>query len=218
MWPLCGRDGDPGGGRYHWREPLMTAPSADDPPRAPAAEPPDGAGPADAGPPEETASEPRPAARRRIFRRRAPALPAPGAEGGETPGAAALRRRRRALTLQRQEAVYHLGGLAFELYRRDRLPAGVMRRRAAEVAEIDRTVGEIDAWLEEIDRLRRERKEARRRPAAPASAEVGCCLRCRATFVAEARFCSRCGVAFGPGAAILAEEVTQVIAEGRGAR
>jgi hypothetical protein len=196
----------------------MSAPPADDPPRPRAAEPPDDAGPSDAAPSEDAAAEARPAPGRRLFRRRPPELPAPGAEGVETPGAAGLRRRRRALTQQRQEAIYHLGGLAFELFRRDQLPAGVMRRRAGEVAEIDRTVGEIDAWLEEIDRVRRERKEARKQPALAASAEVGCCTRCRATFVAEARFCSRCGVAFGPGPAILAEEVTQVIGEGRGGR
>ena len=58
--------------------------------------------------------------------------------------AGALHRRRRTLISQRQEAVYHLGGLAFELYRRDLLSEEVMRRRAGEIAMLDDTVRDID--------------------------------------------------------------------------
>lgn len=115
-----------------------------------------------------------------------PALPRP-------PGPRRLRRDRRSLLTRREEAVYHLGGLAFELYRRDLLPDGVMRRRAGEVAELDDTVRDIDVRLEEAERVRRER---RGRPVDDPSA--GCCLTCRSTFRAEARFCWQCGAPLVP--------------------
>ncbi len=85
-----------------------------------------------------------------------------------------------------------------------------MRRKAAEVAEIDRTVGEIDALLEQIDAARRERREAQRATGTGGEAEVGCCLRCRASFTVEARFCWRCGVAVVPVVEI-SEQVTEVL-------
>jgi hypothetical protein len=114
--------------------------------------------------------------------------PPPRAEGP-----AKLRRERRRLLASREEAVYHLGGLAFELYRRDQLGEEVMRRRAGEVAMLDDTVRDIDARLGEIDRERRER---RRR--APADDVAGHCLACRAPFRAEARFCWQCGARLVP--------------------
>ena len=185
----------------------MTAPPADEPPREPAPEPPAGDAPDGVEAAETTAALVPEAPRRRLFRRRPLELPG---GGGPAPAAGALRRRRRALTQERQEAVYHLGGLAFELYRRERLPAGPMRRKAAEVAVIDRTVGEIDALLERIDAARRERREAQRATGRGGGAEVGCCLRCRAGFTVEARFCWRCGVAVVPVVEI-SEQVTEVL-------
>ena len=134
--------------------------------------------------------------------------PAPAAADGDGPpeqptevippppkpdGPAKLRRERRRLLASREEAVYHLGGLAFELYRRDQLGEEVMRRRAGEVALLDDTVREIDARLGEIDR---ERKERRRR--APGDGIAGNCLACRAPFRAEARYCWQCGAQLVP--------------------
>jgi hypothetical protein len=107
--------------------------------------------------------------------------------------AGALRRRRRGLISQRQEAVYHLGGLAFELYRRDLLTEEVMRRRAGEVALLDDTVRDIDARLGEIERERRERRSR-----SEADSSVGRCVRCHASFRAEARFCWQCGARLVP--------------------
>ncbi|MEW6583611.1 MAG: hypothetical protein AB1416_12720, partial [Actinomycetota bacterium] len=74
-----------------------------------------------------------------------------------------MRRERARLMERRQEVLYHLGGLAFELYRRDLLGEEVMRRRAEEVAEIDRGVLEIDERLATVDRERREKRDERRR-------------------------------------------------------
>ncbi|WP_217920944.1 hypothetical protein [Miltoncostaea oceani] len=116
-----------------------------------------------------------------------------------------LRRERRRLITRREEAVYHLGGLAFELYRRDMLGEDVMRRRAGEVAEIDDTVRDIDVRLGELDRERRDR----RRVAEPDPA-AGCCLTCRTPFRAEARFCWQCGTQVVPPS-MGDEQVTAVI-------
>ncbi len=176
--------------------------------------------PAMADPPEETPQPPpeeppaetteqEPAERRSLRglmpRRRQPAEPAMnGDEPPEQPteaipppprpeGPARLRRERRRLLTEREEAVYHLGGLAFELYRRDQLGEEVMQRKAGEVAMLDDTVRDIDTRLGEIDRERRER---RRRGADDGVA--GNCLTCRAPFRAEARFCWQCGAQLVP--------------------
>jgi hypothetical protein len=109
--------------------------------------------------------------------------------------AGALHRRRRALIAQRQETVYHLGGLAFELYRRDLLSEDVMRRRAGEVAMLDDTVRDIDIQLGEMDRARRAR-----RARSPDDLAAGNCVRCHAPFRAEARFCWQCGARMVPEA------------------
>jgi hypothetical protein len=191
----------------------MTAPHADDPTRPPAPDEPDDRVAHADGPAEEGGAAP-PARRSRLFRRRAPdAAASPELDGAGPASAARLRRRRHRLTRRRQEALYHLGGLAFELYRRDRLEERVMQRRAREVAELDRTVGEIDASLEALDRARRERRRGSE-PDGP----VGACLRCRAPFGRDARFCWSCGIAFGPLPAD-SEQDTGVIAtreDGRG--
>lgn len=142
-------------------------------------------------------------------------VPAPPLDEDEEPagvaeppaeGAGRLRRRRRRLLTEREEAVYHLGGLAFELYRRDLLPEGVMRLRAGEVATLDDSVRDIDVRLGEIDRARRER-----RGAAPEDPSVGCCLVCRTPFRAEARFCWQCGTQVVPPPIGGDDQPTQVI-------
>lgn len=141
----------------------------------------------------------------------APEPPATAEVGEETPppptegGSRRLRRNRRRLISRREEAVYHLGGLAFELYRRDMLTEEVMRRRAGEVAQIDDSVRDIDVRLGELDRERRERRRG-----APADASAGCCLTCRSTFRAEARFCWQCGAQLVPPS-VGDEQVTAVI-------
>ena len=151
--------------------------------------------------------------RRRWLRRRAePATPDTGEVGGDAEAAAPapadgdaqptevgpappradgprqLRRRREQLLTEREETVYHLGGLAFELYRRDRLSDEVMRLRAGHVAQIDEAVRDIDARLSDVERERKER-----RVRVPTDPSVGCCLVCRTPFRAEARFCWQCG-------------------------
>jgi hypothetical protein len=116
-------------------------------------------------------------------------IPAPPRPDG--PGD--MRKERRRLVTEREDTVYHLCGLAFELYRRDLLSDEVMRLRAGRVAEIDDAVRDIDVRLAEVERERRERKTR-----TPADPSAGCCLVCRAEFRAEARFCWQCGARLVP--------------------
>ncbi|MGD9694554.1 MAG: hypothetical protein AB7V42_02705 [Thermoleophilia bacterium] len=168
-------------------------------------------------PAAEAAAEPGTQGWRRFLPRRRPAAPAdgpaaeaatdaeaePDAPGGDAEpegalphdgdGAAALRRRRKKLLAGRQEAVYHLGGLAYELHRRDMLAEEVLSLRAGEVAALDDSVRDIDARLDAIERERRERR--RRTDTAE---HAGNCLACRAPFRAEARYCWQCGAQLVP--------------------
>jgi hypothetical protein len=137
--------------------------------------------------------------------------PAPMAADTEThPGR--LRRRRKRLISDREVAVYHLGGLAFELYRRDLLDEQVLRRRAGAVALIDEAVHDIDMRLEQLDAERRERRGGR---ADTGPATTGNCLTCRAPFQAEARFCWQCGARLTPPDPDLDAEITQAISTPR---
>lgn len=110
-------------------------------------------------------------------------------------GIGRLRRRRRKLLHERETAVYHLGGLAFELYRRDMLDVDVLRRRAGAVAELDASVHDIDGRLEELADARRDR---RARTTTDARTPIGNCLTCRAPFQIEARYCWQCGSRLAP--------------------
>lgn len=103
------------------------------------------------------------------------------------PSAAALRRERAALMARREEMIFHLGGLAYELYRHDLLGHEVAKLRAGRVAELDQAVYDIDRRL--LEGARREHGA----PPEGVPAEAGCCLACRAVFFADARFCMQCG-------------------------
>lgn len=121
-------------------------------------------------------------------------------EGPDAPQSGArakLQRERRELVIARQDSVYHLGGLAFELHRREQLPTPVMRLRAAEVEGIDDRVRQIDASLGDIDRQREDRKRVQREAkAARREVEVppvGICAECGTGFPGAANFCANCG-------------------------
>jgi hypothetical protein len=153
-----------------------------------------------------TGEAPEAAPGRRRRKKRAPTEKKSGAPRSQRAApASSLRRERRALLSSRQDAVYHLGGLAFELYRRDLLQDGVLRQRAVELAAVDDRIREIDEDIGE--RPARGRRAA---TAAAAPAVAGNCLTCRAQFAPEARFCSNCGARFAPQAAE-SEHVTGVI-------
>jgi hypothetical protein len=133
--------------------------------------------PAEPAPPAEAATEVFPA----------PEKPTPPAQ---------LRKQRRELMDRREDVVYHLGGLAYELHRRDMLEERVMRLRADMVAGIDAQVRDIDARLEELERARHEKREERRKRPASEPEPLGYCTVCGSPYTQqEARFCWSCGSA-----------------------
>mgnify|MGYP001430125316 CR=1 FL=1 len=122
----------------------------------------------------------------------APALTPPSKRGADAETAdgsarpssvAGLRRERRDLFDQREEAVYHVGGLAVELRRRGIDDAELVNRRADLVLETDQRIADLDLRLTEMSDRRHHR--------VPATA--GYCLSCGAPFQEEAAFCFRCG-------------------------
>ncbi len=94
-----------------------------------------------------------------------------------TPVPRELRRERKSLLQVREERLRDLGGLALEMYKRDRFNAGLVVERCAELVAIEARVHEIDALLDGSSRLRR------------GSATCAC----GAPFLLGARFCATCG-------------------------
>lgn len=179
-----------------------------------------------------------PAPKRFLFLRRREPAPAPGqpAAGAEAPPKAAevvevdadatpdhirpgvLKRRRRQLTSQYEQGIFDLGGLAMELHSRGLLAEDVMRRRAAEVADIRAQITDLGAQL---DQLREDRKERRQAGRGGSIQCPSCGFRSRAT----ANFCASCGAPLKaeiaeavvasdqPTSVIVDEQVTTIISE-----
>lgn len=138
-------------------------------------------------------------------------------EGGRPPRpptVGQLRRERRRLEDERQETVYHLGGLALELHSREMLGDDLVGRRAEVVQELDARIATIDEQLAELDARRRQAR-VRVPPAA------GYCLSCGAPYQTDAAFCFRCGARVHLavdeadtqviGTAVIDDDSTQVI-------
>ena len=66
-----------------------------------------------------------------------------------------LKRERRALLAMREERLRDLGGLALEMYKRDRFNAELFVERCAELVAIEARVQEIDAVLDGSAQIRR---------------------------------------------------------------
>jgi hypothetical protein len=90
-----------------------------------------------------------------------------------------LKRERKALLLVREERLRDLGGLALEMYKRDRFNAGLVVERCAELVAIEARVQEIDALLDGTVQLRRS--------------GGGATCTCGAPLLLGARFCASCG-------------------------
>lgn len=101
-----------------------------------------------------------------------------------------LRRQRRRLLNTRDQLVFHLGGLAYELHLLGELDAPVAQRRAGMIYELDLTVSAIDAQLAS----RSSTKPSEQR----LPIVVGSCRTCHTLFVAEARYCMKCGAQLAP--------------------
>jgi hypothetical protein len=94
-----------------------------------------------------------------------------------------LKRERKALLLVREERLRDLGGLALEMYKRDRFNAGLVVERCAELVAIEARVQEIDALLDGTVSLRSD-------------GGMAVCI-CGAPLLLGARFCATCGRATG---------------------
>ncbi|MGH3133988.1 MAG: hypothetical protein ACRDNY_09675 [Gaiellaceae bacterium] len=97
-----------------------------------------------------------------------------------------LKRERKTLLLVREERLRDLGGLALEMYKRDRFSAGLVVERCAELVAIEARVQEIDSLLDGSARLRREGSAL--------------CV-CGAPLLLNARYCATCGRRAGEGSA-----------------
>ena len=93
--------------------------------------------------------------------------PAATASRYVVPPARELKRERKALLEVREERLRDLGGLALEMYKRDRFNAGLVVERCAELVAIEARVQEIDALLDGT-----RAPPARRRRRASASAAL----------------------------------------------
>lgn len=137
---------------------------------------------------------------------------------GEMPRRAAhpgaLKREQRALVRERERLVRDLGGLVYEMFRRDRFSVELVTERCDEL-------GAVDERLEEIDELFASRRGTPRcecgapipwgghfcqncgRPVAPRP--VVACARCGAPLPADVRFCGTCGSAVEVAAEVPAD-------------
>jgi hypothetical protein len=96
-----------------------------------------------------------------------------------------LKRERKALLEVREERLRDLGGLALEMYKRDRFNAGLVVERCAELVAIEARVQEIDAVLDGSARVRR--------------GGGGAVCFCGAPILLGAQFCATCGRSLGAG-------------------
>src|SRR6476620_1527397 len=113
------------------------------------------------------------------------ASPTPGTY--EVPPTRELRRERKALLEVREERLRDLGGLALEMYKRDRFNAGLVVERCAELVAIEARVQEIDSLLDGTAGIRR--------------GGGGAVCICGAPILLDARYCASCGRALGGGSA-----------------
>jgi ribosomal protein L40E len=127
--------------------------------------------------------------------------------GGDAPRhasqPAALKREHRALLREREERIRDLGGLVFEMFRRDRFRVELVTERCADLVA-------IDARLEELDSLLAAARHGGLRCECGAPLPWGAhfcancgrpvgarpvvaCARCGSPLPADVKFCSSCG-------------------------
>jgi hypothetical protein len=127
--------------------------------------------------------------------------------GGEAPRRAsqpaALKREHRALLREREERIRDLGGLVFEMFRRDRFRVELVTERCADLVALDQRLEELDSLLA-ASRHGGLRCECGAplpwgahfcancgRPVG--ARPVVACARCGAPLPADVKFCSSCG-------------------------
>jgi len=95
------------------------------------------------------------------------------------PPAGALRRERRALLRVREQRLRDLGGLALEMYRRDRFREDLLLERCAELIGLEARVHELDTFLG--------------RTPTPAKTQRSARCECGAPLLWGSRYCANCG-------------------------
>lgn len=105
--------------------------------------------------------------------------PAPAPKRRRAPAVSELRRERRALMRVREERLRDLGGLALEMYRRDRFREDLLLERCAELIGLEARVHELDVLLGGTRALRAARGRVR--------------CECGAPLLFGSRFCANCG-------------------------
>ena len=93
------------------------------------------------------------------------------------PAASELRRERRALLGIREDRLRELGGLTFEMYRRDQFNEALVVERCAELVAIETRISEIDALVSGLGLRRRQQA----------------ICECGAPILVGARYCPSCG-------------------------
>jgi hypothetical protein len=119
---------------------------------------------------------------------------------------AALKRERRALLREREDRIRDLGGLVFEMFRRDRFRVELVTERCADLVALEERLNELDALLASANRRGGLRCDCGAplawgahfcancgRPVGPRP--VVSCARCGAPLPAQAKFCGSCGSA-----------------------
>ena len=109
----------------------------------------------------------------------ASSAPPPPKRRHSVPPAGALRRERRALLRVREQRLRDLGGLALEMYRRDRFREDLLLERCAELIGLEARVHELDAFLGHAPASARPKQSAR--------------CECGAPLLWGSRYCANCG-------------------------
>jgi hypothetical protein len=107
-----------------------------------------------------------------------PARPEPAKRRRVAPPASELRRERRALMRVREERLRDLGGLALEMYRRDRFREDLLVERCTDLIALEARIHELDALLTLSSPLRRSTPVARCECGAPLLAAMNFCATC----------------------------------------
>jgi hypothetical protein len=94
------------------------------------------------------------------------------------PPASELRRERRALMRVREDRLRDLGGLALEMYRRDRFREDLLVERCTDLIALEARIHELDALLSISSPLRRATPVARCECGAPLLAAMNFCATC----------------------------------------
>jgi Double zinc ribbon len=92
----------------------------------------------------------------------------------------ALKRERRTLLREREERLRDLGGLVFEMFRRDRFRVELVTERCADLVALEERLNELDSLL------------------AAATSRGGLRCTCGAPLAWGAHFCANCGRPAGP--------------------